>query len=71
MVLLLLALACESDAAKLDRLQRDKALAVLERLRWQQEVGDHPSPALEDSLHAAENRLILARRELDRFLDGR
>lgn len=73
-------LACESDTAKLERLQQDKAIAVLDELRWRQKV-DSAGPltvdsaperrALDDSLSAAEIRLQLARRNLALFMDGR
>jgi hypothetical protein len=71
--------ACESDAKKLERLERDHAGAFLDELRWRQ-MADSAGPftvestperrALEDSLSAAEIRLQLARRDLSRFMRG-
>ena len=66
MVLLLLAVACESDDARLACLENDHATAVLEDLRARQ----HPDWPVDSTL-AAHRRLLLTQRALDRFLNGR
>ncbi len=81
LALVVFALAgCESDEERLDRLQVEEAMAYADVLIWEQRIdfeggvefvrGNGPTDLI-DSLRAAEDRLLLAERELNLFMGGR
>lgn len=68
------AVACEgkSDEERLKDLQLKEAVAILRVTKWKQDVEARPSDrALRDSLLHAERLLILARRDLNKFMSGK
>jgi hypothetical protein len=76
---LVLLAACESDAKRLERLQRDLSYARIDEGYWQRadakEVDDSlmiitDTAAIRDSLDAARIRRALAERALNRFMAG-
>lgn len=69
-MLALLALAgCESDEDQLARLRREAAFARADVARFQLQLEESPENAvLRDSLRAADNRRMIAERDLNRFL---
>ena len=77
---LLVLLACESNEAKISRLNTEQAIASLLYQAYERkadsvvhlEKGYGPkSAAYGDSLVKAKNRLDLANRELNKFMSGR
>lgn len=69
-LLLVVALsACESDERKLERLQEEGALARLRVWAWEQRAAEGTGSS--DSLRAAERRLLMHEREMNRFMRGR
>ena len=70
MLLPVLALsACESDEKKLERLQTEGALARLRVWAWEQRAAEGKGST--DSLRAAQRRLLMHEREMNRFMQGR